>query len=137
MHLDGYNQLPLITGKGPSARREFFYFAEGTLGAVRIDDFKFRFIDQPGGWIGGTVHPDFPILTNLRLDPLERTGMAQSWNYYAWFFNEFWRFVFVQEVVAKLAQTAIEFPPMQAVASFNLDAVKVKIEKAMAAHAGA
>ncbi len=137
VHLDGYNQLPLITGKGPSARREFFYFAEGTLGAVRVDDFKYRFIDQPNGWLGGTVKPDFPLLANLRLDPFERTGLAGSINYYQFFFNEFWRFVFVQEVVAQLAQTAIEFPPMQAGASFNLDAVKEQIEKAMASHAGA
>ena len=36
--LDGYDQTNLITGKGPSNRHEIFYFAEGTLGAVRIDD---------------------------------------------------------------------------------------------------
>jgi arylsulfatase len=136
VHLDGYNQLALITGKGPSARREFFYFAEGALGAVRVDDFKFRFIDQSGGWIGGTVKTDWPLITNLRLDPFERTGIAGSWNYYSWFFNEFWRIVFVQEVVAQLGQSAIEFPPMQAVASFNLEAVKEQIEKAMASHVG-
>ncbi len=35
-----------------------------------------RFIDQPGGWLGGTVKPDMPIITNLRLDPFERTGMG-------------------------------------------------------------
>ena len=32
VHLDGYNQLDLITGKGTSKRSELFYFAEGTLG---------------------------------------------------------------------------------------------------------
>ena len=47
VHLDGYNQMDLITGKGPSARHEIFYFTEGTLSAVRIDDFKYRFTDQP------------------------------------------------------------------------------------------
>jgi hypothetical protein len=52
VHLDGYNQLDLITGKGPSNRHEIFYSRESTLGAVRIDDYKYRFIDQPGGWIG-------------------------------------------------------------------------------------
>ena len=62
VHLDGYNQMDLITGKGPSTRHEVYYFAEGTLGAVRIDDLKYRFIDQPGGWLGGTVHTDWPIL---------------------------------------------------------------------------
>src|SRR5215467_11754039 len=40
VHLDGYNQLDLITGKGASARREIFYLTESTLAAVRVDDFK-------------------------------------------------------------------------------------------------
>src|SRR6201988_3590871 len=31
VHLDGYNQMDLITGKGSSARHEVFYFTEGTL----------------------------------------------------------------------------------------------------------
>ena len=60
VHLDGHNQLDLLTGKGPSRRHELFYFAEGTLGAVRLDDFKYRFIDQPSGWLGGTVKPRRP-----------------------------------------------------------------------------
>jgi arylsulfatase len=131
VHLDGYNQMDLLTGKGPSSRHEVFYFAESTLGAVRIGDFKYRFIDQPGGWLGGTVHLDWPILTNLRLDPFERTGITGSLMYFNWFAYEFWRFVFVQQEVGKLAQTALEFPPMQKGASFNLDAIKAQIEEAM------
>ena len=83
--------------------------------------------------------PDVPYLTNLRLDPFERTGWPEngtksgSQKYFEWFKYEFWRFVFVQQEVAKLAMTAIEFPPMQKGASFNLDAVKAKIEAARAA----
>ena len=64
VYLDGYNQMDLITGKGPSARHEIFYFTEGTLAAVRINDFKYRFTDQPNGWFGGTVHVDWPILAS-------------------------------------------------------------------------
>jgi arylsulfatase A-like enzyme len=135
VHLDGYNQMDLITGKGPSNRHEIFYFAEGTLGAVRVNDYKYRFVDQPNGWLGGTVKVDWPILVNLRLDPFERTGMSGSLNYYHFFVYQFWRFVLVQEVVAKVAQTAIEFPPMQKGASFNLEEVKAQIAKAAAAHA--
>ena len=78
VHLDGYNQLDLLTGKGPSARNEIFYFTETTLGAVRIDDYKYRFTDQPGGWLGNTIHLDWPILTNLKLDPFERTSTPQA-----------------------------------------------------------
>lgn len=44
--------------------------------------------------------------------------------------------VFVQGQVEKLAMTAIEFPPMQMGASFNLDAVKAKIAAAQTAMAG-
>jgi arylsulfatase A-like enzyme len=141
-HLDGYNQLDMLTGKGPSARHEIFYFAESTLGAVRIDDFKYRFIEQPDGWVGGKVHVDAPVLTNLRLDPFERFGyptngtLNGSQNYFSWFQYEFWRFVFVQQEVAKLAMTAVEYPPMQKGASFNLEAVKAQIEAAMKQQAG-
>jgi arylsulfatase len=138
-HLDGYNQMDVITGKGPSNRHEIFYFGESELGAVRIDDFKYRFIDQPGGWLGDKTKADVPYLTNLRLDPFERTGWPSdgtktgSQEYFSWFQYEFWRFVFVQQEVAKLAMTAIEFPPLQKGASFNLEAVKAKIEAARAA----
>jgi arylsulfatase A-like enzyme len=136
VHLDGYDQTNLITGKGPSNRHEIFYFAEGTLGAVRLNDYKYRFIDQPGGWLGGTVKVDWPILCNLRLDPFERTGLSGSLAFYNWFAYQFWRFVLVQEVVAKGAQSFIDFPPMQKGASFNMEAVKEQVAKAISAHHG-
>ena len=47
-----------------------------------------------------------------------------------WWAFEFWRFVFVQQEVAKLAKTAIDFPPLQKGASFNLSEIKAKIDKA-------
>ncbi len=137
VHLDGYNQLDLITGKGPSKRNEIFYFAESTLGAVRIGDFKYRFIDQPGGWLGNTVRVDWPILVNLRLDPFERTSLpSQSMMAGNWFALEFWRFVFVQQEVAQYAKTFIDFPPMQKGASFNMEAVKAQIQSAIKARSG-
>jgi arylsulfatase A-like enzyme len=139
VHLDGYDQTALITGEGPSTRHEVLYFTEGTLSAVRIDDYKYRFTDQPGGWLGGTIKVDWPILTNIRLDPFERMNLPNGANgslaFYNWFAYEFWRFQFVQQEVSKVAQTAIEYPPMQKGASFNLEAVKAQIEKAIAAHA--
>ena len=139
VHLDGYDQTALITGKGPSARHEVLYFTEGTLSAMRIDDYKYRFTDQPGGWLGGTIKVDWPILTNIRLDPFERMNLPNGANgslaFYNWFAYEFWRFQFVQKEVGKVAQSAIEYPPMQKGASFNLEAVKAQIEKAIAAHA--
>lgn len=137
-HLDGYDQTAAITGKGPSVRHEIFYLGESTVGAVRIDDYKYRFIDQPEGWIGAKTHPDLPIITNLRLDPFERTGWPGNGTkdgaqqYFDWFKFEFWRFVLVQQIMGKELQTFLDFPPMQRGASFNLDAVKAEMGKKMA-----
>ncbi|MFZ1322574.1 MAG: arylsulfatase [Ignavibacteria bacterium] len=131
VHLDGYDQTGLLSGS-ETARKEFFYFTETTLAAARIGDWKYTFIDQPQGWFGPKVKLDWPGLVNLRLDPFEKMGMDGSMYYGEWYTYEFWRYVFVQQQVAKLAETALEFPPMQAAASFNLDAVKQHIQQAMA-----
>ena len=143
-HLDGYNQMALLTGKGPSARHELFYFGGPHLGAIRIDDFKYQFVQQPYGWPGEKVTTDMPTIVNIRQDPFERTpsvrgetlnnlGGGYMNDFYA---REFWRFVSVQQTVGKMAETAIEFPPMQAPATFNLDAIKRQIEEAIKAHEG-
>jgi arylsulfatase A-like enzyme len=143
-HLDGYNQMDLLTGKGPSARHEIFYFGEAQLGAIRVDDFKFQFFQQPFGWPGEKVTTGMPTIVNLRQDPFERTPSLRGENlnnlgggymneFYA---REFWRFVLVQQKVAALAQTAIDYPPMQSPASFNLQAVKEKIDEVIKNQAG-
>jgi arylsulfatase len=78
-----------------------------------------------------------PTIVNIRQDPFERTpslrgeslnslGGGYLNDFYA---REFWRFVLVQQRVGALAQTAVEYPPMQAPASFNLEAVKRQIEE--------
>ena len=118
------------------ARREFFYFSGAMLGAVRLDEMKFQFLQQPTGWPGPKIATDMPSLTNLRQDPFERypmisgeSALTGAFGYGNDFFaREFWRFVEVQQKVAQLAMTAIDYPPMQDPASFNLEAVKKKIE---------
>ena len=137
VHLDGYNQLDLITGKGPTKRQEIWYFVETNLGGLRLDDFKYRFFDQPDGWPGPKVPINMPIMVNLKQDPFERgpiTNLLMGAPAYMNEFmaREFWRFVYVQQKVGELATTAIDFPPMQKGASFNLQAVKEQIEAAVA-----
>jgi arylsulfatase len=138
-HLDGYNQMDLLTGQGPSKRHELFYFAGPRLGSVRLDDMKFTFLQQPTGWPGPKVTTDMPTLVNIRQDPFERFPMISGESpltgafgygndFYA---REFWRFVMVQQ-----AKTAIDYPPMQDPASFNLEAVKKQIETMIREHGG-
>ena len=143
-HLDGYNQMDLLLGKGPSARHELFYFGGAKLGALRIDDFKYQFYQQPLGWPGPKTTTDMPLIYNIRQDPFERTpsinaetlnnlGGGYMNDFYA---REFWRFVSVQQAVGELVKTAIDFPPMQAPASFNLEAVKAQVDEVIKNHAG-
>jgi len=136
VHLDGYDQTEMLTKGGKSARNEIWYFTESTLAAARVNDYKYVFIDQPGGWFGPKVHLDWPGIYNLRLDPFEKMNVGDSLFAGEWWAFEFWRFVFVQQEVAQLAKTAIDYPPMQPGASFNLSEVKDKIERAMANRAG-
>ncbi|HEY2620503.1 MAG TPA: hypothetical protein VGI78_24405 [Acetobacteraceae bacterium] len=85
-----------------------------------------------------------PTIVNIRQDPFERTPSIRGENlntmgggymneFYA---REFWRFVLVQQTVAGLAKTAIDYPPMQAPASFNLDAVKAQVDEMIKEHEG-
>ncbi|HEX3598872.1 MAG TPA: arylsulfatase [Lacipirellulaceae bacterium] len=143
-HLDGYNQMDMLTGKGPTKRHELFYFAGPKLGALRVDDFKFQFFMQPTGWPGPKIVTDMPGIVNIRQDPFERFPMIAGESalngafgygndFYA---REFWRFVLVQQKVGELAKTAIEFPPMQDPASFNLEAVKKQVDEMIKSHEG-
>ena len=132
-HLDGYDQMDLLTGKGPSKRHELFYFGGPALGAIRIDDMKFQFYQQPWGWPGEKTTTDMPVMTNSRQDPFERTWSTrgESTNNGAFgygndfYAREFWRFVMVQQYVAKLAMTAVDLlhgdaaPARQILADFR------------------
>ena len=73
---------------------------------------------------GRSCNVGAPGIVNLKIDPFERTLSvkdvpAATQDFYLY---EFWRFVYVQEVVGKFAQTFIDFPPQQTPASFNIDA---------------
>ena len=132
VHLDGYDQTDMLTKGGESARNEIWYFTQSKLAACRLGDVKFQLLGQPGGWFGPEVKLGWPLMFNLRLDPFERLGispgesMMSMQNYYG---QEFWRFVIMQEAVGKLAKTAVDYPPMQKGASFNLDDTKKHLKE--------
>jgi arylsulfatase len=131
-HLDGYDQTALLTGAGKTAREEVWYFTQTTLAAARIGDYKMVLIEQPEGWFGPTQMVNMPRVYNLRLDPFERMGYqpGQSKTAFDYTIQNLWRAVFLQQHVAELAKSAIEYPPLQESASFNLDAVQDKIKSA-------
>ena len=99
------------------------------------------FLIEPGWGPGVKNKVNRPIIHNLRRDPFKRYAdpnfAVGSPNWFIEFYaHEFWRFVFVQGNVAELAKTAIEFPPMPKDSSFNLEAVKERIQEAISADHG-
>ena len=127
-HLDGYNQLPLLSGKAKGARREIFYFdAGGNLNAVRVDRWKLHFTLMKGDITEAYREtPSWPRVVDLRADPFERY-MDESRMYLRWFGDKLWTFVPAQAVVGKFLSTFKEFPPAQEGASLSVDAVVQKL----------
>ena len=111
-HLDGYNQMDLLTGKGPGTRKEFFYFSgDGDLNAIRVGDWKVIFTEMwgnlPTAW---HKTPSWPLIVNLRRDPYERFH-DQSSMYFKWWADRMYVMVPAQTKVAEHLASLKEFPP--------------------------
>jgi arylsulfatase len=135
VHLDGYNQLPLLTGKtNESARKEIFYFTDdGDLSALRYADWKLIFLEQRAettlrAWMEPFVELRIPLIINLRRDPFER-GIATSNTYYDWLLDRAYLLVPAQAYAGKFLATFKEYPPRMKAASFSLSQVMEKLEE--------
>ena len=129
VHLDGYNQLPLLTGQvKESPRKEIFYFTDdGDLSALRYADWKIVFLEQEKyttlrAWIEPFTPLRVPLIFNLRRDPFERSQLTSN-TYYDWLLDRAYLLVPAQAYVAQFLATFKEFPPRQEAASFSLDKV--------------
>ena len=61
VHLDGYNQLPYLTGEvDESPRHEFFYYGERDLYAIRYNNWKVHFQTKDDWFAGALVQPTVP-----------------------------------------------------------------------------
>jgi MoxR-like ATPase len=127
VHLDGYNQLPYLTGQAQkSARNDFYYFNDdGEMVAYRYGDWKIVFCEQrkPGGfevWSNPFTCLRAPKVFNLRMDPFERADIVSD-QYYDWLAKNAYLLQYGTWRVAPFLQTFKEFPPSQRSASFSID----------------
>jgi arylsulfatase len=137
VHLDGYDQLPYLTGQvADSARTEFFYFSDdGDLVAMRYDNWKVVFMEQR---VTGTLQVWFeplialraPKLFNLRTDPYERADTTSN-TYWDWYLDRIFLMVPAQKFVGDFLGTFMAYPPRMKAASFTIDQVLAKMEAAM------
>ena len=74
VHLDGYNHLDHWMGKSPKGeRREYYYYDETDLMAVRVDAWKMHIGVKPkGSWWNEKTYPSVPYIFNLLMDPMEK-----------------------------------------------------------------
>jgi arylsulfatase A-like enzyme len=133
VHLDGYNILPLLTGKtDKSPRKEIFYFSDdGDLTALRYQDWKLIFMEQKAQgtfrvWMEPFVPLRVPLIFNLRRDPYERASITSN-TYFDWLLDRAYLLVPAQTYVGNFLASFKEFPPRQKAASFSLDQVMEKM----------
>ena len=134
VHIDGYNQLPLLTGQQPnSARKEFAYFNDdGVLVAYRLDDWKAVFVEMkhPGGfqvWQEPFTPLRVPKLFHLRMDPFERADIVSD-QYFDWVVRNDFKLFQITSHAAALLNTFVEYPPSQEQASFSIDQIARDVE---------
>jgi len=135
VHLDGYNQLPLLTGQtAEDPRKEFFYFNDDSdLVALRYDNWKLVFAEQksPGTldlWAEPFTVLRIPKLFNLRTDPYERADITSN-TYYDWFLDHAFVCVPAQGIVGQFLGTFQEFPSSQRAGSFGIDQIMDKLKQ--------
>jgi arylsulfatase len=135
VHLDGYNQIPYLTGKVKESPREaIMYFSDdGDVIAVRVGDYKFHLAIQRANTMRLWAEPfdklRLPYIMNLRRDPLERAEYNSN-TYMDWMVNHVPQLYLMQAVVAGQIADFAAFPPRQKPASFNLDAVLAQVSAA-------
>jgi arylsulfatase A-like enzyme len=136
VHLDGYNQLPMLTGQQEkSARKEFFYINDDAqMVALRYENWKSVFCEQraPGTlriWAEPFTCLRLPKIFNLRLDPYERADITSN-TYYDWSIQRAFLVVPAQALVAQFVESFRDFPPRQKPSSFSVDEVLAAMSRA-------
>jgi arylsulfatase A-like enzyme len=133
VHLDGYDQTEYLAGKGPSRRKEFFYFSDdGDLLALRYERIKVHFMIQEAKGIDVWRRPFTtlrgPVFFDLQIDPFERGDDGLGYN--DWWYRRAYIAVPIQEIVGKTLISFKEFPPRQRPASFTIDQAMEQLMKA-------
>ncbi|HET6541095.1 MAG TPA: arylsulfatase [Chryseolinea sp.] len=133
VHLDGYDQRELLSGKGPGKREEYFYWTDdGNLAGLRYNKWKLAFLEQRSEgldvWQDPLVVLRFPKLFDLKADPFER-AQTDAGDYARWRVEHAFALVPAQAFVAKHLATYRDYPPRQKPGSFSLDQVLAKLHE--------
>jgi len=139
VHVDGFNQLPYLTGqveKGP--RQGFFYFDDdGDLVGLRFENWKIVFMEQraPGTlavWAEPFTPLRLPKMFDLHADPYEQADITSN-SYYEWTLEQAYVIFAASVLTSKFLETFKEFPPSQRPPSFTIDQAMEKMKQNLGA----
>jgi arylsulfatase len=125
VHLDGYNNLDHWMGKAEkSARREYFFYDETDLMAIRVDDWKIHVgVKKEGLWWNDKYYPNVPFLFHLRMDPMEKMDPeSEEWGYVGrmFFAKKMWAPAAGGPFLAAHLKSLTDYPPRQAADSLSM-----------------
>ena len=149
--LDGIDQRGYLEGQQPdSDRNTFFYYSGKTPSAVRYKNWKMYFnmvSDSPAGFVNGVQPYSWTQVVNIKRDPFETSvgdqqktllGMGGTIGSPSTAYIYDWNMLPIgQSLWLKELQSYIDFPPMQAAASYNLDQVIQQVQEMKSNHVGA
>jgi arylsulfatase len=137
VHLDGFNQLPYLTGQAEkSPRRGFVYFNDdGDCVAVRYENWKAVFMEQraPGTmriWAEPFTTLRVPKFFDLRADPYERADITSN-TYYDWFISNAGIMYGILAGTEEFLKTFKDYPPRQRASSFTIDQAMEKLKQSL------
>lgn len=114
-HLDGYNQLEMLTSKdGKSRRHEFFFFGETNLNAIRVDQWKVHTAVKEH-WMEDAKKIPGGLVIDIKADPYERS--PETGDHFRWQQQRSWLLPIVQPYIASFMKSMQAFPPSQKGAS--------------------
>ncbi|MCE4223337.1 arylsulfatase [Methylobacterium sp. C25] len=135
VHLDGFNQLPYLTGQQErGARKQFIYFNDdGDIVALRHENWKMVFEEQRAKgtmiiWAEPFTKLRVPKLFDLRADPYERADITSN-TYWDWQLSNVGLLYGALAEVGVFLQTFKDYPPSQRPSSFSIDQMVEQLQR--------
>ena len=117
VHIDGFNQLPMLLDGVESMRNEYYYFGDtGQMVGFRQGRWKLIMLEQQSDgfdvWFQPYTELRSPMIVDLRGDPFEK-AIEVSGSYEVWMLHHMFLLAPMLTEVQAFLSTFQEFPPRQ------------------------
>ncbi len=132
--LDGYNQLPYLTGASDKSARDSFIYLDddGEIVGLRYENWKLVFEEQRATgtmqiWAEPFTKLRLPKMFDLHADPYERADITSN-TYWDWVLTHAYLLIPAQVHVTEYLSTFNDYPPAQGAASFSIDQIQEQMK---------